>query len=481
VFVTSFVSQVQQLAHRPHLSPRALYNCVIFLNQIKLNQATKTHDNSTIEEAGAGKKSASTDNSLPASLINTYFRLFEIAVQPPALPKGKKKKKRDAKKGPSDKIDVGMKSRLLSALLTGVNRAHPFLPRNNPLMEKHIDALYKIVHTAPPGGCTQALMLLFNLAVGSGGDSKSSEKPKSDSKAGSINEVSTGRKDRFYRALYSTLMTPTMLYSGKKHLTMYFNLIYKAMKYDTEPARIVAFGKRLLTSVMHCEASVIAGTLFLLSEVGKLQPVLANGLLKSRSGDEHTESDTPIWDPVKREPKRAFSSMGADKTNGVHEDKTVDLTGCIWEASTLSQHYHPTVQTFSSNIGTISYNGDPLRDFTLVPFLNKFAYRNSKSMKRVEEQVQHGKVAGVRRSALGGKIEALSAPPVNDPKHWKNTQQSDADAFFLTFFKERARRDEINGVVRGKGAATSDDLLDATEKAEMADVSKIVIRFSDTF
>lgn len=86
--------EVQQLAHRPHLSPKALYNCIVFLNQLKL------------EKKGDDRKkptSLSDSTTLPASLIKTYFRLFEVAVK-----KGKKDHESE---------EIGMKSRLLSALL----------------------------------------------------------------------------------------------------------------------------------------------------------------------------------------------------------------------------------------------------------------------------------------------------------------------------------------------------------------------------
>ena len=87
--------EVQQLAHRPHLSSRALYNCIVFLNQLKL---AKDED---IKEANLNGIQR---ESLPVSLIKTYFRLFEVAV--------KTKKERDP-----ESEGVQMKSRLLSALL----------------------------------------------------------------------------------------------------------------------------------------------------------------------------------------------------------------------------------------------------------------------------------------------------------------------------------------------------------------------------
>lgn len=87
--------EVQQLAHRPHLSPKALYNCIVFLNQMKLEKEEEPK-----VESNGGKATG----NLPASLIKTYFRLFEVAVKP------------DEKKSKNSE-EKGMKSRLLSALL----------------------------------------------------------------------------------------------------------------------------------------------------------------------------------------------------------------------------------------------------------------------------------------------------------------------------------------------------------------------------
>lgn len=87
--------EVQQLAHRPHLSSRALYNCIIFLNQLKL-----TKDDDLDEKT----YKALQNEPLPASLIKTYFRLFEVAV------------KHGKEKDPESE-GACMKSRLLSALL----------------------------------------------------------------------------------------------------------------------------------------------------------------------------------------------------------------------------------------------------------------------------------------------------------------------------------------------------------------------------
>ena len=79
----TIVKYVQSFFARPHLPPRALYNGIVFLNQIYIGRG---------------------DSALAASLVSTYLGLFERAVEAGNL-----------------------KSRLLAALLTGVARAQPYI------------------------------------------------------------------------------------------------------------------------------------------------------------------------------------------------------------------------------------------------------------------------------------------------------------------------------------------------------------------
>ena len=56
-------------------------------------------------------------------------------------------------------------ARILSAIIAGVRRAFPFVATEDvqPLIEKHSDALFKMIHTAPFSVAVQALLLLFQL------------------------------------------------------------------------------------------------------------------------------------------------------------------------------------------------------------------------------------------------------------------------------------------------------------------------------
>ena len=459
--VSVVAREVQQLAHRPHLSPRALYSCVVFLNQLQLTKDPNDEHSSETDGTAVTRKSSTT--SLPASLINTYFHLFEMTVKKEEV-NSKKNKMSDKKKSNNNitKKDSAsssgtMKSRLLGALLTGVNRAHPYLPKKDAAMEQHIDSLYRISHTAPPSASTQALMLLFQLAVGQV-ESNTTTITTSDNKQD--DSTVTTRKDRFYRALYSKLSDGEM-FTGRQ-LTLFFNLLYKAMKYDTSPERISAFIKRLLHSVLHLSSSIICGSLFLLSEIVRCHPELryVDTVAASSSGTVVT------FDPTKREPRAAYS--GSSKTASTKD---------LWELSLLAHHFHPSVTRFvASSEGDIAYQGDPLKDFALQPFLDKFAFRNPKSLDKLTKQLNRGVSVAERKSGLSG-VSALL--PMNDPSYLESKNVSEEDSFFHKFFVERARRDGIKGIVRGAGASSNkedkddsdleDEALDAAEADELID------------
>ncbi|KAG5188720.1 hypothetical protein JKP88DRAFT_353331 [Tribonema minus] len=216
------VREVQQYLHRPGLAPKALYAGVVFLSQVYL----------TAEEDGA----------LAAELIGTYFKLFELAVQAGDL-----------------------KSRLLSALLTGVNRAHPYLDSGSEALATHVDELFKLVHQSNFSTATQALMLLFQVirtSAPAATDRDNAQRPPrrhkkgfgapplpsrgGDTVAGGKNEAALAT--RFYKALYAKLADADLRLAHQPAL--FLNLVYRAMKGDAAAARVAAFAKRLLQTAL---------------------------------------------------------------------------------------------------------------------------------------------------------------------------------------------------------------------------------------
>jgi ribosome biogenesis protein MAK21 len=60
-------------------------------------------------------------------------------------------------------------------------------------------------------------------------------------------------------------------------------------------------------------------------------------------------------------------------------------TTCFWELSLTKQFYHPSVVKFSDlimqNAKKLNYDGNPLQDFSLTSFLDKFNYKTPKVKK----------------------------------------------------------------------------------------------------
>jgi ribosome biogenesis protein MAK21 len=404
--------EVQQFVHRPNLSDTGLYNAVIFLNQIPLH--------------------SDTDQDLAQSLIRTYFRLFEVFLA--KADKDQKQRHSNKATTSSKGEDRSMrKSRLLSALLTGVNRARPYQKRSNNnkkdglLSEsQHVDALHRIVHTAPPGSQTQALVLLLHAG-----------------------EESTP-SDRFYRALYATVADPST-FTGKHHLTLFFNVLYKAMKADTDTSRIGAFAKRLLATTLHCPSPIVAGSLFLLEQVARTE----HSFLKSCYTDVFSLPDgLRILDASKREPRGALVVM-EHFSPADHDENEKEKRAPGWEISLLSQHYHPSVKKFAENVSADDnesevnqYSGDPLKDFSIMAFLDKFAYRNPK---KLSENHSRKSIAQRRRH---GNVQSV---PMNDPEFLEKDNVNVQDQFFRQFFVERAKRDTMKGIVRNTKSSDNQD------------------------
>lgn len=157
------VKEVRQFIFRTNLSSKALYNGIIFLNQIYLVPG---------------------DSEAAELLVETYIGLFEKMV-----------------------AGNDSSSRLLAAVLNGINRSYPFL-KDKRALQKHVDSLFRIVHVATFAASTQALLLISFLALGSdsnasGGDKKKKKQQSSEGEQEVVRDIT----DRYYRALYDKLQS----------------------------------------------------------------------------------------------------------------------------------------------------------------------------------------------------------------------------------------------------------------------------------
>ncbi|XP_056150741.1 CCAAT/enhancer-binding protein zeta [Lampris incognitus] len=337
-------SEVERLMFRPNISRKAQYYAICFLSQVLLSH----------EEA-----------SLASKLITIYFSFFRACI-----------KKKD------------VESKMLSALLSGVNRAYPYAKTGDEKVKEQLDTLFKVVHLVKFNTAVQALMLLFQVM--------DSEQTVSD---------------RYYVALYRKLMDPG-LYSCSKQ-SMFLNLVYKSLKADIVLRRVKAFVKRLLQVSCEQSPTFVCGALFLVSEVMKSKPGLR--LLLQESGDKEEENFKDLAEEEDDEEERfvdadkmeegqsteaepcrpAASWVHHQNLEGGKSRETYDPLhrnplycgadhSTLWELQRLSLHFHPSVSLFAKTIlqgDFIQYTGDPLQDFTLIRFLDRFVFRNPKQLK----------------------------------------------------------------------------------------------------
>jgi ribosome biogenesis protein MAK21 len=244
------VREVGHFAFRPRIGLRAQYTAVVFVSQLALSHR------------GA-------DPAVAEQMITLYFDLFQSLLAAPieagaaadgafrgkgspaagvaakAKAGGKKggkgsgkpkKKGTEGPAGPDAVADasVGVDSRLLRALLTGINRALPYVPAEaaDALVERVSPAVYRIAHGSSLGAACQALALLYQMMA---------------SKAAA--------SDRFYRALYDALLAPALPRSASA--AMFLALLFRAARADVNPKRVAAIIKRLLQVRPACAAHAL--------------------------------------------------------------------------------------------------------------------------------------------------------------------------------------------------------------------------------
>uniref|UniRef100_A0A803PCQ3 CCAAT-binding factor domain-containing protein n=1 Tax=Cannabis sativa TaxID=3483 RepID=A0A803PCQ3_CANSA len=429
------IDEVDSFLFRPHLVLRAKYHAVNFLSQIRL-----THK-------GEGPNVAK-------RLIDVYFALFKVLITEAGIGHGKDKsdKKCHGKASKSDKhgkakdlleSPVELDSRLLSALLTGVNRAFPYVSSTeaDDIIETQTPMLFQLVHSNNFNVGVQALMLLDKIS--------------------SKNQIVS---DRFYRALYAKLLLPAAMNSSKAE--MFIGLLLRAMKSDVNLKRVAAFAKRVMQVALQQPPQYACGCLFLLSEVLKARPPLWNLVLQNESTEEEEvehfkdiveeEPDKKPTPPSETQEKKADNVKSTDTSfadsdsNSSEDEKeaplssedededsdeaeeflvrddalpedhieTVSVSGgqqsqvpppetqkarlpggynprhrepsycnadhvSWWELTALASHVHPSVSKMATTLlfsGTnIVYNGNPLNDLSLTAFLDKFMEKKPKS------------------------------------------------------------------------------------------------------
>lgn len=449
------VREVEQLVHRQNVGLRTRYYAVSFLNQMRF--------------------AADVDVELSRKLVRIYMDLFAEGVA-------------SDREGTKQKGSGGLEtkeSRLMGALLTGVNRAFPYSKADQDETDysKQFESLFQVAHAQSLTSATQALSFLFQVA-----------------------QSNSVVSDRFYRALYSRI--PDTTSAGESKQALFMNLLFKAMKADVSAKRLKAFSKRLLQAALHGSPGFSAAALMVISEVMVMR---RKGLLKSfvvlSEGDDADEEFRDVDDSDDDDDKAAVGEDGVEKGDSdaaspgrdegpdavsaaavAHPLPVIIVWGsgyepakrdplyaraeesCLWEIVALCSHYHPSVVSFARQLrvemAAVEYGGDPLKDFTLGAFLDKFCYRKPK--KHVVDSL-HG-----RRS-----VRLSEKPLVNTAEFREMGDAGNIEAdekFFLRFFQtnpERTRRPkEVAAVESGDGHVASADAAPAEADVDQGNDSE---------
>jgi ribosome biogenesis protein MAK21 len=439
------------LIFRPNQSAHAKYYAVITLNQTVLS----------VKETEVASK-----------LLEIYFSIFlgllkkqkehekeETRINKHGLVQGGGSKpgkmaKRKAEKEATQAFKVADESRekLISAILTGVNRAFPFAKTDDAKFEQQLNTIFEVTHSSNFNTSIQAMTLIQQISA--------------------TKHYST---DRFYRTLYESLLDPRLI-TTSKHI-MYLNLLYRSLKADTSVKRVKAFVKRLLQIIHMHEPPFICGVLYLVNELINTFPSIKAMLSTPEDNvddgeDEHYDDVPEDADEANKDDKSAQSAYDPRKRDPEHAQ--ADMS-CLWELLPLQAHHHPSVHVLASKI----VNQEPIKEkpdptiYTLMNFLDKFAFRNAKT----KAQGVHGSsimqpMSGTSKAAdylITSREGDRTHDPLNSESFWRKKIDDvrDDEVFFHTYFEKSGKAKAADKKAKKKKRQESDSENESGDEDEI--------------
>ncbi|KAH9916522.1 CBF/Mak21 family-domain-containing protein [Fomitopsis serialis] len=350
-------------------------------------------------------------------------------------------------------------SRLLSAVLTGVNRALPFAKvdvAGDDVFQKHIDTLFLITHTSTFNISLQALLLIFQITASLASHPSSS----------TASAFATALQDRFYRTLYASLVDSRLGESNKQ--AMYLNLLFKALKADKNIERAKAFVRRFVQVLVAGiggggGAEFVAGGLYLLGELFQTTPALKELLddTKGKGKAPAQAGEESEYDPRKRDPQFAHASASP-----------------MYELLPLLHHYHPTISLHARQLFTSAplTAAPDLALNTLSHFLDRFVYKNPKQPRTkgpsaMQPAASAADGTGVKMTK--GEVVDEGGMVVNEEGWWrKKVEDVPADQiFFHKYFTQKKQREEEKATKVSRRRARGDAFdTDEDEENEEEDI-----------
>ncbi|KAG0078170.1 hypothetical protein BGZ92_001595 [Podila epicladia] len=362
------VREVERLLMRPRISERAQYYAIITLNQTILSARQTDVANKLIDLYFVFFKRMLGDQESQVKKTKNFLKENRNKVD--------KKRKKDAGKTkgpqrtPGEILDLqdSEHSKMIAAVLTGVNRAFPFAKVQDDVFAAHMDIIFRITHTGTFNTSIQALMLIFRVST-----------------------IQKTTSDRFYRTLYESLLDPRLILTSKQ--SIYLNLVYDALQADDSLPRIKAFVKRLVQSCAHHQPPFICGAFFLISKLMTSKTGLSSMISQTEDHEEEESfkdapedaedkenKDEDEESEEKKDPKDDKQKYDGRKREPLYSnaDKT-----CLWEMTPFLAHFHPTVSLYAAHILSLQpIEGKPeFYQHALIHFLNRMVYKNPKKQR----------------------------------------------------------------------------------------------------
>lgn len=398
--------EIEKLLFRKNVSQRTQYYAICLLAQYVLDR---------------------NDEGAAATLIEVYFAFFKACL----------------KKGEPD-------SRMMAAILMGVNRAYPFAKIDSKILNEHIDSIYKVVHLGSFNVSLNALSLLHQITG------------KDESQA-----------NRFYSAFYKKLLD-RQIGVANKH-AVFLNLLYRVLQRDQSILRLYAFIKRILQIILYFSPNMACAMLYIVSKILQGRKDLKHMFLESHKAIKvendvcevnDISSDTEDVSVVENEDSIMISNItiGADAETKPDVKKEIDVKvemqdtksydpfcrnplyagatkGLNAELEALSRHFHPSVALFANQIiqgKSIEYTGDPLEDLTLIRFLDRYVFKNPKKLEDKRVQKKNDPLA----QRAGYTPKGIRALPVDSAAYLDEREERiPVDELFL--YRYLKQKDEV--------------------------------------
>lgn len=244
--------------------------------------------------------------------------------------------------------------KILSSLLK--ERKNIEIDDLSKLVDEKMNLLFRLSHSSSIKLRIQVLKLIFTIIKDKDAKNKNKE----------INDNYNDYEDRYYKSLYELINLRDILVS--KNIKELLKLIISSCLYDEDSLRCLAILRRLLQSATLAEPSFICCVLIIVSHVLFNKNHLWKYIDKIKKFNNNNNIS------IKRDPKYVDDSP-------------------LIEILYFLNHYHPTISKWAHFIienyktKTIEYNGDPILDFSLINFLNKFILKNPK-IKNLKKKIE---------------------------------------------------------------------------------------------